>query len=245
MTLEKNFVCKSLLMLSFSISPCKGFALKASLIECGYAYCVGALGATLGGGVGPYGGLHGLQIDALKSVRMVTGTGSLINVSATSHPDLWWGMRGAGFNFGIVTSATYQVYDFTNNGHAMNADFKFYASQNASLFEFARSYVGRLPDAFAIDIAISYNESIKSVSHLLSTSVIPQKKGSHRLTLPPGIYPCQLHLRWPIRRGHGAHPAVTRSRTLRPKHHHDPLERSRDRDQIRHQRRSLHQGKLS
>jgi FAD/FMN-containing dehydrogenase len=125
------------------------------------------VGATLGGGVGPYGGLHGLEIDGLQSVRLVTGTGSLINVSATSHPDLWWGMLGAGFNFGIVTSATYQVYDFTNNGQTMNADFRFHASQNGSLYEFAHSFVGRLPDAFSIDIAIAYNEAFGGVSHHL------------------------------------------------------------------------------
>ena len=156
------------LMLSFS-SPCTDHALKDSITEVGYDSCVGIVGATLGGGVGPYGGLHGLQIDALRSVRLVTGTGSLINVSATSHPDLWWGVRGAGFNFGIVTSATYQVHDFTNNGQAMNADLRFHASQNASLYEFAQSYTGKLPDAFSIDIAIGYNETFGGVSHLPTT----------------------------------------------------------------------------
>ncbi|MCJ1321566.1 hypothetical protein MMC15_006911 [Xylographa vitiligo] len=90
---------------------------------------------------------------------MVTGTGSLIEVSSASHPDLWWGIRGAGFNFGIVTSATYQVYNFTNNGEAMSADFRFHAVQNASLYEFARSftylfanfiYVGPLDEGIAL-----------------------------------------------------------------------------------------------
>lgn len=122
------------------------------------------VGATLGGGVGPYGGLHGLQIDSLQSVRMVTGAGNLITVSATQHPDLFWVMRGAGFNFGVVTSATYQVYPYTNNGQAMNADFRFNASANASLYEFARSYTGKQPDAFSIDIAIAYNENFGGVS---------------------------------------------------------------------------------
>lgn len=150
----------------------KDHALKDSFTEAGYDSCVGLLGATLGGGVGPYGGLHGLQIDALQSVRMVTGTGALLDVSATSNPDIWWGMRGAGFNFGIVTSATFNVYDFTNNGQAMNADLRFHASQNASLYEFAQSYVGKLPDGFAIDIAIAYSESFGGVSHLPTTSLL-------------------------------------------------------------------------
>ena len=165
-TLEKNSVRKSWLKLSFLSSPCEDHALKKTLTEVGSCSCVGIVGATLGGGVGPYGGLHGLQLDALLSVRLVTGTGSLISVSATSHPELWWGMRGAGFNFGIVTSATYQVYDFTNSGRAMSADFRFNASQNATLYEFAQSFTGKLPDAFSIDIAIAYNEAFGGVSHL-------------------------------------------------------------------------------
>ena len=173
--------------------------------EVGALPCVGMVGATLGGGVGPYGGLHGLEIDSLLSVRLVTGTGSVIDVSATSHPDLWWGIRGAGFNFGIVTSATYQVYDFTNNGQAMNADLRFYASHNASIFEFARSFAGNQPDAFSIDIGIGYSQGIGSVSHL---PTIPPR---HRLSIPPDVPVRQSRLRWPAGRGFGAHQAATRS----------------------------------
>ena len=101
---------------------------------------------------------------------MVTGTGALLDVSATSHPDLWWGVRGAGFNFGIVTSATYRVYDFTNNGQAMNADFKFSANQSATVYGFAASYVGKQPKNFYIDLAIGYSETLGDVSHLLVPS---------------------------------------------------------------------------
>ena len=144
----------------------KDHALSDSPIEVGSCSCVGIVGATLGGGVGPYGGLHGLQIDALQSVQLVTGTGALINVSATSYPDLWWGMLGAGFNFGIVTSATYKVYDFTNNGQAMSADLRFYASQNASIYEFVQSFEGKVPDEFSLDVAIAYNDAFNGVSRL-------------------------------------------------------------------------------
>lgn len=101
--------------------------------EVGALPCVAIVGDAPSGGVGPCGGLHGLEIDALLSVRLVTGT---------RHSDLYWGMRGAGFNFGIVTSATYQIYDFTNNGQAMNADLRFHTSQNASIYKFARSFAG-------------------------------------------------------------------------------------------------------
>lgn len=98
------------------------------------------VGATLGGGVGRYQGLHGLILDALESVELVTSTGDLITVSSTQNADLFWGLRGAGFNYGIVTSATYKVYDLTNNGNVLNADFMFPASLNETYFNILAKY---------------------------------------------------------------------------------------------------------
>ena len=167
---------------------------------------------------------------------MITGTGALINVSANSHPELFWGMRGAGFNFGIVTSATYQVFDFTNNGQAMKADFRFHANRNGSLYEFARSYAGKMPDRFAIDIAIAYDERFGGVSRSSSYSLkIP-------IDTPLDLYLRQFHLRWSIGRGHGTPPSRYRHWCIRTEHHHDPLEKYRERLSIRHQHPSLHQG---
>lgn len=98
------------------------------------------VGATLGGCVGRYQGLHGLILDALESVELVTSTGDLITVSSTQNADLFWGLRGAGFNYGIVTSATYKVYDLTNNGNVLNADFMFPASLNETYFNILANY---------------------------------------------------------------------------------------------------------
>lgn len=173
------------------------FCIFLSATAVGSCSCVGVVGATLGGGVGPYGGLHGLMIDSLQSVRMVTGTGSLIDVSNTSHPDLWWGMRGAGFNFGIVISATYKIYDVTNDGQVMNADFRFHAFQNQSIFEFTQSFVGRQPDNFYIDIGIAYNQKFGGVGIpfriLFGFAVL--------IGLSLDLHFCKLHLCWPARRG--------------------------------------------
>lgn len=118
--------------------------------ETGSGSCVGMVGATLGAGVGRYQGIHGLIIDALESVQLVTSNGSLITVSKTQEPDLFWGMRGAGFNFGIVTEATYTIYDLTNNGSVLNADFLFPASANGSFFEILASFNGTLPQPLSL-----------------------------------------------------------------------------------------------
>jgi FAD/FMN-containing dehydrogenase len=69
------------------------------------------MGPLLGGGHGALQGKHGLMADNLISARVVLANGSAVTASATSHPDLYWALKGAGHNFGILTSIEYKVYD--------------------------------------------------------------------------------------------------------------------------------------
>ena len=70
----------------------------------GNCNCVGVLGAILGGGYGNLMGLTSFGVDRLLSVNLATADGNLITVTP-QQSDLWWALRGAGPNFGIVTSA--------------------------------------------------------------------------------------------------------------------------------------------
>jgi FAD/FMN-containing dehydrogenase len=70
----------------------------------------GIAGLTLGGGMGWLGGKYGLASDNLLSVDIVTADGQFRTASATAHADLFWGVRGGGGNFGVVTSFEYQLY---------------------------------------------------------------------------------------------------------------------------------------
>lgn len=56
-------------------------------------------------------GLHGFAADNLVSARLVLANGSAVTVSSTSHAELFWAIRGAGHNFGLVTSLGINVYD--------------------------------------------------------------------------------------------------------------------------------------
>jgi FAD/FMN-containing dehydrogenase len=67
-------------------------------------------GLTLGGGLGWLAGKHGLACDNLLSVDLVTSEGTVVVASATENPDLFWGLRGGGGNFGVATSLEYQLH---------------------------------------------------------------------------------------------------------------------------------------
>ena len=76
----------------------------------GYVGTTGVAGLTMGGGLGWMVRKHGPALDNLLSVDVVTADGQLLTVSSTQNSDLFWGIRGAGGNFGVVTSFEFQVH---------------------------------------------------------------------------------------------------------------------------------------
>ncbi len=85
----------------------------------------GAAGLTLGGGFGRLARVHATACDNLKSVDIVTADGKLQEASASQNPDLFWGLRGGGGNFGIVTSFEYGLHPFDGQVYGGHLVFPF------------------------------------------------------------------------------------------------------------------------
>ncbi|KAI1409703.1 FAD binding domain protein [Hypoxylon sp. FL1857] len=98
----------------------------------GVCECTSLLGPGLGGGHGFLQGRHGLISDQFVSLNMVLSDGTMQTVDENS--DLWWAVRGAGHNFGIVTSATIKIYDIRHRDWA-STSFLFSGDKVEALYD--------------------------------------------------------------------------------------------------------------
>ncbi|KAK7909000.1 FAD-binding domain-containing protein [Apiospora marii] len=134
-------------------------------ITTGSCSCVGMTGAGLGAGVGRLQGLEGLMIDAVQSVRIVTADGKVLEASEESNADLFWGIRGAGANFGVIVSTTFKLQPLYNDGVWTTADLIFPGDRNVSYFDLLDK-LHPLPPQLTIETIMSYNSTLKQVSHI-------------------------------------------------------------------------------
>ena len=97
--------------------------------------------------------------------------GTALDVTATQNTDLWYAMRGAGQNFGVVVSAVLDTYPQTKDGMHYNGDMVMNGTQVEKLFELFNTMIPNWPAELAVDVlfaAIPGTLTVRSVPDLVS-----------------------------------------------------------------------------
>ena len=109
-------------------------------------------GLTLGGGLGHLMRKHGLTVDNLLSVDIVTADADRIHVDAESEPDLFWGLRGGGGNFGIAAALEYQLHPV--GPLVLGGPIVWKLDDAPAALRFIRDFAPAVPDELGMTIAL-------------------------------------------------------------------------------------------
>lgn len=113
---------------------------------------VGAVGYTLGGGMGWLGRKYGLAVDSVVRFEVVTAQGDVLTVSEQEHPDLFWALRGGGgANYALVTSMDVRLYPVTQ---VYAGNLLYPASMAREVFQRYREWINDLPDEMTSSVLV-------------------------------------------------------------------------------------------
>jgi FAD/FMN-containing dehydrogenase len=118
----------------------------------------GVAGLTLGGGVGRIGRRFGLTCDNVMAVDLVTADGRWLRVSENEHPELLWGLRGGGGNFGVVTTFTYRLHDVSPM--MFGGSLTFPLAGGRQLLRHFAEFIATAPDDLYVDVDLGADEKL-------------------------------------------------------------------------------------
>jgi FAD/FMN-containing dehydrogenase len=119
-------------------------------VPAGFISHTGLAGLTLGGGIGFFMRKFGLTIDNLLSVDLITANGDFVKASEDENADLFWGVRGGGGNFGIVTEFEFRLNPL---GPQVVSGAVFWPSDEApNVLRFYRDWIAECPDELTTNV---------------------------------------------------------------------------------------------
>jgi FAD/FMN-containing dehydrogenase len=137
----------------------------------------GIAGLTLGGGLGWLTRKYGATVDNLLSVDVVTADGNLVTASADENPDLFWGVRGGGGNFGIATSFEYRLHEV---GPIVLAGPVFHSLEDGpEVLRFYRQFAAAAPDELTTIFELSMAQPL---------SFLPAEVHGHPIVMVGACY---------------------------------------------------------
>jgi FAD binding domain-containing protein/berberine-like enzyme len=114
------------------------------VVPAGIVTHTGLAGLTLGGGIGWVMRKHGLTIDQLLSARVVTAGGGVVHASPDENADLFWGIRGGGGNFGIVTEFEFRLNEL--GPQVLAGPIFWRMTDSPQVLRFYREWIAEAPD---------------------------------------------------------------------------------------------------
>ncbi|SLM38140.1 FAD-binding, type 2 [Lasallia pustulata] len=147
-------------------------------VTVGTCWCVGVLGAGLGGGHGRLQGEAGLIIDNMIQLRVVLANGTIVNASEKENPDLFWGMRGAGQNFGVVVEANITTLPLVPGGTGYDVEMDFSPDQLEDVLLLANQQIAIQPPELSYYIFFGSDPvTLDLIFHINFVYVGPQADG--------------------------------------------------------------------
>ncbi|KAK5636613.1 hypothetical protein RRF57_012325 [Xylaria bambusicola] len=106
-----------------------------------------------------YSGALGLVREGVDRgpPALLTSNGDVVEASVSKNPELFFGIRGAGANFGIITSATYKLCNAVNDEQVFTADVVYQESMKSAYFNVLKTYENTMPAQLAINTTINWN----------------------------------------------------------------------------------------
>lgn len=104
----------------------------------------------------------------MNSLRVVLADGSIVTVSATQNADLFWGLKGAGQNFGIVIDANMTTQPLVEGGTNYDVEMDFSTDKIEIVLELMNTQIDQLIPALAVDIIFGANPITLEVNHAIS-----------------------------------------------------------------------------
>jgi len=125
---------------------------------------VGVIGYTLGGGMGWLARKYGMAIDSVLYFELVTPDGRLVRASESENSDLFWGLRGGGGNFGIVTGVAIKLYPVTT---IYGGTLVYPAEQAREVLVHYREWIANAPDELTSSVTLMNFPPIPAVPEFL------------------------------------------------------------------------------
>jgi FAD/FMN-containing dehydrogenase len=122
----------------------------------------GVAGLTLGGGFGRVARRFGLALDNVRAAEIVTGQGEILRVSAQENPELYWGVRGGGGNFGVVTAFDFDLHPMQRQ--VIGGTILFPLQQAKNVLSFYSEYEGTARDDLYLSGVMVSNADLRGIS---------------------------------------------------------------------------------